>query len=114
MIAAAPVYATAIEAFHGWRPARPGLARLPSSVMLHGMRTAVSIPDGVFEKAERLARRSRKSRSELYTHALTEYVARHAPEDVTEAMNRTLAQVGGGVDPFVSRAARRTLERTDW
>jgi len=44
------------------------------------MKTAVSIPDDVFEKAERHARRMGKSRSQLYNHALAEYVARHAPD----------------------------------
>ena len=46
------------------------------------MKTAISIPDDVFEEAERLARRMGKSRSRLYQHALAEYVARHAPGNV--------------------------------
>ena len=36
-----------------------------------GMKTAVSIPDEVFEKVERLARRARRSRSEVFSAALT-------------------------------------------
>ena len=47
-----------------------------------------SVPDEIFERAERLAKRSHRSRSELYSAALKEYVARHTPEEVTEAMNR--------------------------
>ena len=78
------------------------------------MKTAVSIPDDVFEEAERLARRTKKSRSQLFSDALKEYVARHAPEDVTEAMNRACAEVGDGVDEFVSSASRRVLERSEW
>ena len=80
----------------------------------HGMKTAVSIPDDVFEEAERLARRTKKSRSQLFSDALTEYVARHAPEDVTDAMNRVCSEVGGAVDEFVSSASRRVLERSEW
>lgn len=79
-----------------------------------GMKTAVSIPDDVFEKAERLARRMKKSRSELFSRALTEYVARHAPDHVTEAMNQICADIGVEPDPFPSAAARRTLERVEW
>jgi metal-responsive CopG/Arc/MetJ family transcriptional regulator len=78
------------------------------------MKTAVSIPDDVFEGAERLARRTRKSRSELFSDALKEYVARHAPEEVTEAMNRVCADLGDPKDLFVSSAARRVLERSEW
>ncbi len=78
------------------------------------MKTAISIPDDVFKGGERLARRTRKSRSQLYVDALKEYLARHAPDEVTEAMNRACAEVGEPADPFVSAAARRILERTEW
>jgi predicted transcriptional regulator len=78
------------------------------------MKTAVSIPDRVFEQAERLARRTRKSRSHIFASALREYVARHSPDDVTEAMDRVCEQVGAQGDPFVARAARQTLERSEW
>lgn len=78
------------------------------------MKTAVSIPDDVFESAERLARRTRKSRSRLFADAVKEYVARHAAEEVTDAMNRVLAQVENPKDDFVSSAARRVLEQGEW
>ena len=78
------------------------------------MKTAVSVPDGVFEEAERLARRTKKSRSQLFSEALKEYVARHAPEEVTETMNRVCEEVGDAADEFVSSAARRVLERSEW
>jgi metal-responsive CopG/Arc/MetJ family transcriptional regulator len=38
------------------------------------MKTVISLPDGVFRDAERLARRLKKSRSELYREAVAEYV----------------------------------------
>lgn len=78
------------------------------------MKIAVSVPDDVFEEAERLARRTKRSRSEVYSRALAEYVARHAPERVTEAMDRALAEIGEPVDPFVRAASRRVLQRSDW
>ncbi len=78
------------------------------------MKTAISIPDEVYQGAERLARRTKKSRSRVYGDALKEYLARHAPDEVTEAMNRACAEVGETKDPFVSSAARRILERSEW
>ena len=78
------------------------------------MKTAVSIPDEIFEKAERLARRANRSRSELFAAALAEYVARHSPDEVTEAMNRVCADVGDQQDVFVAAAGRRVLEQTEW
>jgi metal-responsive CopG/Arc/MetJ family transcriptional regulator len=78
------------------------------------MKTAVSIPDDVFEKVERLARRAKRSRSEVFSAALKEYVARHSPDEVTEAINRVCDQLGDQSDEFVSAAARRILEKTEW
>jgi len=78
------------------------------------MKTAVSIPDDVFEGAERLARRTKKSRSRLYGDAVKKYLARHAPDEITEAMNRVCAEVDEPTDKFVSAAGRRILKRTEW
>ena len=78
------------------------------------MKTAISIPDEVFDGAERLARRTKRSRSRLYGDALKEYLARHAPDEVTEAMNRACAELGETRDPFVSAVTRRILEQSEW
>lgn len=80
----------------------------------HGMKTAVSIPDDVFEKVERLARRAKRSRSEVFTAAVKEYVARHAPDEVTEAINRACEEIGDQTDEFVAVASLRVLEKTEW
>jgi metal-responsive CopG/Arc/MetJ family transcriptional regulator len=78
------------------------------------MKTAVSVPDDVFEKVERLARRSRRSRSEVFSAALREYVARHAPDEVTESLNAVCDSLGESRDPFVAEASRRALETSEW
>jgi metal-responsive CopG/Arc/MetJ family transcriptional regulator len=78
------------------------------------MKTAVSVPDDVFERADRLARREGRSRSEVYSAALREYLARHAPDEVTEALDRLVGEVGEGLDPFVEEAGRRGLAAIEW
>ena len=78
------------------------------------MKTAISIPDEVFEDAERLAERLRTSRSRLYSQALREFVARHSPDEITESMNRVVAEVGAEADDFRRTAARRVLAKVDW
>lgn len=56
-----------------------------------------------------------KSRSQLYAEAMAEYLVRHAPDEVTETMNRVMDQLDNSVvDPLVTAAARRVLERTEW
>ena len=78
------------------------------------MKTAISIPDDVFEAAERWARRTERSRSQLFSDALREYLARHTSDDVTEAMNRVCIDVGVTVDEFTASAARDILKRVEW
>jgi len=78
------------------------------------MKTAVSIPDDVFEEAERLAGRLQTSRSQLYARALAEFVARHDDDRVTAAMNRVVDEVGAEVDDFTRAAAQQALRRAEW
>ena len=78
------------------------------------MKTAVSIPDDIFERAERLASQGGRSRSEVYAAALGEYLARHAQDEVTEAMNRVCGEVDGNDDAFFAAASRRVLANTEW
>ena len=79
-----------------------------------GMKTAVSIPDEVFAQAEKLARHSKMSRSQLFSDALREYVARHASDEVTESMNRVADELGTSDSDFAVAGARRLLERSEW
>ena len=78
------------------------------------MKTAVPIPDDVFEAAEHFARRTRRSGSRLFSDVLEEYLVRHAPDNVTEAMNKACTEIGDAEDAFVSTATLRALERSEW
>ena len=78
------------------------------------MKTAISVPDDVFQRAEALAQRERRSRSEIYSTAMREYIARHSTDDVTDALDRVVADVGDTTDPFVRTAAARVLAASDW
>ena len=80
----------------------------------NGMKTAISLPDAVFEQAEKLARRTKRSRSELYTIALKEYLARHATEEITEAMNAVADRVNSKQDGFTALAAAKILKQSEW
>jgi metal-responsive CopG/Arc/MetJ family transcriptional regulator len=78
------------------------------------MKTAISIPDKIFADAERLSRRLKKSRSQVYTEAVTEYLARHDSEAVTEAMNQVCEAIDTRPDPDISAAAKQRLEAIEW
>ena len=80
----------------------------------NGMKTAVSMPDGIFERAELFARRAKRPRSQLFSDALAEYLTRHSGDEITNAMNRVTDATGNAVDPFTSAASRRALSRVEW
>ena len=79
-----------------------------------GMKTAVSIPDPVYQDAERLAKRLNTSRSELYARALAQFIGDHAPDRVTEALNAVVDATDTASDEFVQAAARRMIDRAEW
>jgi len=64
--------------------------------------------------SERLTSQGRRSRSEPYATALEEYLARHAQDEVTDAMNRVCDEVGRNDDAFLAAAGRRVLADTEW
>jgi predicted transcriptional regulator len=78
------------------------------------MKTAISIPDDLFRRADDLARQSGKSRSQLYREAVAEYLLRHDPQSVTVALDAVVDELGTEPDEWVQAAGRRVLERSEW
>ncbi len=78
------------------------------------MKTAISIPDEVFEAADRAAGKLGVSRSELYATAVHEFVERHRSEDVTAKLNDVYASDKSGLDKNLYRMQRRLLTKEDW
>lgn len=73
------------------------------------MKTAVSIPDAIYAKAEKLAHRLGKSRSEIYTKAVQAYVDYREDDDVTAKLNDVY-----GVEPSVLDPVLAKLQTQSW
>ena len=65
------------------------------------MKTAISIPGPLFEAAERLARRLKIPRSQLYSRAVDEYLKRHRPSDLKEALDAIYGSETSLLDPVL-------------
>ncbi len=78
------------------------------------MKTAVSIPDALFEEVERQAKKDGVSRSQLYAEALAAYLMVRREEGLTEGMNRALEGIDQTPDLGVQEAGRRTFQRSEW
>jgi len=79
-----------------------------------GMKTAISLPDELFSEAEQMAAQLQVSRSELYSRALSEFLARHTPDRVTDALDTLCKGLDTKQDRFAESAARHTLQRSEW
>jgi len=80
------------------------------------VKTAISIPDAVFEEAERLAKRRGLSRSELYTKAIKQYVRDERFLGIRErldAVYQSDSQVSE-LDPRLRRAQAKVLPDEKW
>ncbi|PPS45127.1 hypothetical protein [Chroococcidiopsis sp. TS-821] len=56
------------------------------------MKTAISLPNSVFEAAEALAAQLSLSRNELYTKALQPYVQKYNRHQILEKLNQVYAK----------------------
>jgi metal-responsive CopG/Arc/MetJ family transcriptional regulator len=78
------------------------------------VKTAISIPDGVFEAAERLARQLGLSRSQLYRNALLELLQRYRDGRITERLNEVYGREDSGLDSVSYQLQRKSLPRDEW
>ncbi len=79
------------------------------------MKTAVSLPDDLFRRAEVTARRLRVSRSELYAMAIAEFLASESTDAITERLNQVYSQQQKAkVDPALHRAQLKSVEKDIW
>ena len=75
------------------------------------MKTAVSLPDDLFQRAEVTARRLRISRSQLYTNAIAEFLKQQDGSAITERLNDVYSRSPAKVDPGLHRAQLKSLEK---
>lgn len=85
------------------------MTRLYSS----GVKTAVSIPDPIFEAADRLARRRRISRSELYAEALARLIGDDESSRVTERLDDVYAEGSSELDTSLAALQALAIDE-DW
>ena len=78
------------------------------------MKTAISIPDEVFDAAEEMARRLGMSRSQLYVTALREYMEAHRSRGVTARLDQVYEDQDSSLDLRVAEAQTDSLEDEDW
>jgi len=85
-----------------------------TSVILVQMKTAISIPDEVFDAAEEVAAQLGFSRSELYAKAVAAFVKDHRHSKVTAALNAVYKDEPSALDPGLARMQWASLVDEEW
>jgi len=79
-----------------------------------GMKTTISVPDEVFDEANRLAERLGKTRSQLYTEAMVEFLSRHDPDIATQRLDEVLGSLSEPEDRFATETSKSILTKVEW
>jgi metal-responsive CopG/Arc/MetJ family transcriptional regulator len=78
------------------------------------VKTAISVPDPIFEAAERLAHQLGISRSELYSTAVSDFIRARQTDQITDQLNRVYATEDSALDPVLAQLQALSLPREEW
>lgn len=78
------------------------------------MKTAISIPDPLFQAAEQFSQEQGLSRSELYARAIRLYLQTHRYDGITDALNQVYAEETSTLDPALTAAQVHVMSKDEW
>ncbi|MGB5486047.1 MAG: hypothetical protein WBN06_01515 [Lysobacterales bacterium] len=78
------------------------------------MKVAVSVPDRIFEAAERIAKQRRVPRSQIFAEALAAYVETRESDAVTSKLNEIYANEASVVDVGLIQAQNDSIDHEAW
>lgn len=78
------------------------------------MKTAISIPDEIFEKAESLSKRLKMSRSELYSNAVAKFIEQNKTKDITKLLNEVYDNNESGTDKVLHDMQLSSMDSDEW
>jgi metal-responsive CopG/Arc/MetJ family transcriptional regulator len=80
------------------------------------MKTAISIPDPIFEAAEKLAERLGVSRSQLYSRAVNSLIEKYRYSGVTERLDAVyeVNPESGRLEQDIEELQSRSIAEEEW
>ncbi len=78
------------------------------------MKTAISLPDELFDEGERFAQERGMTRSELYATALRDFLRLRRRDGLVERINSLCDQVDTSLPWDLQRVGRRGILRQEW
>ncbi len=78
------------------------------------MKTAISVPNDVFELSERLAKKLKVSRSKIFAMGVKKLGEEYDEDDIIARINAVCEEVDTSLDPFWKDMQSRTLSKDKW
>ena len=76
------------------------------------MKTAISIPDDLFQEIEKFSKERHASRSEVFTTAVREYLERIKSQKLLKDLNDAYSVAESAEETYVRRAGKRRYARS--
>ena len=85
-----------------------------TAVILAFMKTAISVPNEVFQLSEKLAKKLKVSRSAIFAMGVRKLAEEHDEDEIIAQINRVCEKVDTSLDPTVRQYQNRILQREKW
>ena len=78
------------------------------------MKTAISVPNEVFELSERLAKKLKVSRSQIFAMGVKKLGEEFDDEEITAKLNEFYSKEKAEIDPVLMKMAALSLPKDEW
>ena len=78
------------------------------------MKTAISIPDKLFQSADHYAKSHGVSRSNLYARAVAQFLETHSTDHITKQLNEVYSSQSAEINSTISLLQFSSLEKEEW
>lgn len=78
------------------------------------MKTAISVPDDVFNLSEKLAKKLKVSRSRVFAMGVKKLAEEYEDDQVTARLDEFYAKEKAEIDPAIMKMAALSLPKDEW
>jgi len=78
------------------------------------MKTAISIPDKLFQSADQYAKNHGVTRSNLYANALSQFLESHSDDHITKKLNEVYSAQPTDLNAKLSALQLSSIEQEEW
>lgn len=79
-----------------------------------GMKTAISVPDDIFELSEKLAKQLKVSRSKIFAMGVKKLAEEYDDDEITKQLNEFYENDPVELDPIIMQMALMSLPKEEW